>query len=82
MKAAVKFFIVATCVAQAVLVFAARKGTIDWANRPDSPTAKIKGYLPVSAPEAQGVNGIGIGADDQEIVRNGTNLIVIGVGDA
>ena len=56
MKTAVKFFVVASCVAQVALVFAARKGTIDWANRPDSPAAKIKGYLPVSAPEAQGVD--------------------------
>ena len=47
MKTAVKFFVVASCVAQVALVFAARKGTIDWANRPDSPAAKIKGYLPV-----------------------------------
>ena len=52
-----KFFIVASCVALAAAqVFAAKPGTIDWANRPDAPAAKVKGYLPVSAPEAQGVD--------------------------
>lgn len=54
----VKLFIVATCAVLApVHVFAAKPGTIDWANNGmGSSAAKAKGYLPVSAPEAQGVD--------------------------
>ena len=40
----------------AAQAFAARPGTIDWANRPAAPAAKVKGYLPVTAPEEQGVD--------------------------
>ena len=34
---------------------AAKPGTIDWANKPDAPPAKVKDYLPSTAPEEQGM---------------------------
>lgn len=57
MRTAERLFVVASCaVLTAVQALAASPGTIDWANRPDAPAAKVKGYLPVSAPESQGVD--------------------------
>ena len=51
-----KLLVVASTMLASVPLFAAKPGTIDWANRPDAPEAKIHGYLPLSAPEEQGVD--------------------------
>ena len=40
----------------AVAVFAAKPGSLEWADRLDMPTAKVQGYLPKSSPEEQGID--------------------------
>ncbi len=46
----------AVAVAAACAADAAKPGTLEWANWPEPPAAKVGGYLPASVPEAQGID--------------------------
>ncbi len=64
----------------ALAAFGAKPGTIDCANRLAAPVAKVKGYLPVSAPEAQGVDSTALAAwvkalDEQVKLMHGFVLL-------
>ena len=56
MKKSEKLVTIIFTLIAALAACAAKPGTIDWANKPDAPPAKVKGYLPSSAPEEQGMD--------------------------
>ncbi len=56
MKKSEKLVTIISALMAALAACAAKPGTIDWANKPDAPPAKVKGYLPSSAPEEQGMD--------------------------